>query len=183
MRNEGGPTSLPEAHTHTAASPSGRLQLPNLSGLNSPLSGTPLASPRRETPRAPSSPSVSHRSSFAENLRGFPSSPRQRNPSFSQQALQDLINNPPVARNSPAGDKYQDRDWRSIQVGEIISAEDVRFVETDTSVEATTKVPPGRSTWLQSHSLTRHTASHRIGSSQCRASTSRQVDTPGDRRL
>ncbi|KAL1305986.1 hypothetical protein AAFC00_004121 [Neodothiora populina] len=126
-------------------SPSARRQHPTLSSLNS----TPANSQRRERERerdlpritpSSSSPSVSHRSSFAENLRGVPSSPRQRNPSFSQQALQDLINNPPVARHSPAGDKYQDRDWRSIKVGEIISPEQVRFVESDTSVEAATKL-------------------------------------------
>lgn len=88
----------------------------------------------------PGSPSVSHRSSFAENLRGILPSGRQRTPSLSQQAIQDLINNPPVARNNPSAEKYQDREWRTIKVGEIIAPEEVRFVETNTSVEATTKV-------------------------------------------
>lgn len=135
-RNDVVPTPLPEEH---ASSPSGRLQLPTLSGLNSPLNTTPLASPRRETPRqhVPGSPSVSHRSSFAENLRG---TPRQRNASLGQQALQELINNPPVARNMPNADKYQDRDWRSMKVGEIIAPEEVRFVNVDSSVEEATKV-------------------------------------------
>jgi len=120
----------------SSSSPPGRLQLPNLPGASSPVNATtPLASPRRENPRVPGSPSVSHRSSFAENLRS-----RQRNSSFSQQAIQDLINNPPVARNKPDGDRYQDRDWRTIRLGEIIAPEEVRFVETDSSVEEATKV-------------------------------------------
>ena len=132
MANDEAASSQPSS----SSSPSGRLQLPSLTGASSPVNATtPLASPRRENPRVPGSPSVSHRSSFAENLRS-----RQRNPSFGQQALQELINNPPVARNRPDGDRYQDRDWRTIRLGEIIAPEEVRFVETDTSVEEATKV-------------------------------------------
>lgn len=141
MHNDGGASPLPEHEHAHHSSPSARLQLPTLSGSNTPQSATPLASPRREVARLNlGSPSVSHRSSFADNLRGLPSSPRQRNASFSQQALQDLINNPPVARNAPENDKYLDRDWRGIRVGEIIDPHEVRFVDTDTSVEAATKV-------------------------------------------
>ncbi|GAB7356162.1 hypothetical protein MBLNU459_g6754t1 [Dothideomycetes sp. NU459] len=131
----------PPQQAHGA--PAERPQLPGLSSLNPPLNAAaaPLPSPRREAPRhVGSSPSVSHRSSFADNLRGVPNSPRQRHPSFSQQALQDLINNPPVAKHDPDGDRFHDRDWRSIRVGEIIAPEEVRFVEVDTSVEAATKL-------------------------------------------
>lgn len=40
----------------------------------------------------------------------------------------------------PNADKYQDRDWRSMKVGEIIAPEEVRFVNVDSSVEEATKV-------------------------------------------
>ncbi|EKG10642.1 Cystathionine beta-synthase core [Macrophomina phaseolina MS6] len=89
-------------------------------------------------PSSNSSPSVSHRQSFADNLRGMPTSPRaSRQPSLSQQALQDLLNNPPVAK-TPQNAAFQGRDWRSVKVGEVIDPELVRFVEIDTSVEEAT---------------------------------------------
>lgn len=82
---------------------------------------------------------MGHRQSFAENLRGAPGSPRaQRQPSLNQQALQELLNNPPVARNGTP--EFAGRDWRSVQIGEITSPDDVRFVEMDTSVEEATNV-------------------------------------------
>lgn len=85
-----------------------------------------------------SSPSISQRSSFIENPRGHPQSPGQR--SVSQQALQDLINNPPIGVQDPEDAKFAGRDWRSIKVGEIIAPEEVRFVQVDTSVEEATRV-------------------------------------------
>lgn len=95
--------------------------------------------------RAPSSPQMgSHRTSLAENLRGNPTSPRtaHRTPSLSQQALQDLLNNPPTAKTGT--DEFAGRDWRTIKVGEVVDLELVRFVEMDTSVEEATNVgwPP-----------------------------------------
>ncbi|KAL1618940.1 cell separation during budding [Neofusicoccum ribis] len=91
-------------------------------------------------PSTGSSPSVSHRQSFADNLRGMPASPRaSRQPSLSQQALQDLLNNPPVGKNNQ-NSAFAGRDWRSVKVGEIIDPELVRFVEIDTSVEEATNV-------------------------------------------
>lgn len=91
-------------------------------------------------PSNSSSPSVSHRQSFADNLRGMPASPRaSRQPSLSQQALQDLLNNPPVGKNTQ-NSAFAGRDWRSIKVGEVIDPELVRFVEIDTSVEEATNV-------------------------------------------
>lgn len=93
-------------------------------------------------PSTGSSPSVSHRQSFADNLRGMPASPRaSRQPSLSQQALQDLLNNPPVGKNNQ-NSAFAGRDWRSVKVGEIIDPELVRFVEIDTSVEEATNVSP-----------------------------------------
>lgn len=108
-------------------------------------SDTPLQAVPNSTPKPPpaplkmtSSPHSGHRSSFAENMRGIPASPRaSRQPSFSQQALQDLLNNPPTKGGDP---KFQGRDWRSVKVGEIVDEGQVRFVEYDTSVEEATNV-------------------------------------------
>ncbi|KAL2356251.1 hypothetical protein BJ546DRAFT_907692 [Cryomyces antarcticus] len=89
--------------------------------------------------KASTSPTISHRPSFAENLRGVLPSPRsQRQPSLSQQALQELMNNPPVANS---GDRrFVGKDWRQVKVGEIIAPEEVRFVEAGTSVEDATNL-------------------------------------------
>jgi hypothetical protein len=80
----------------------------------------------------------SHRGSFAEQMRGTPSSPRaSRQPSLTQSALQELLNNPP----SKGGDvKFQNRDWKTIHLGELVDSSLVRFVEYDTSVEDATSV-------------------------------------------
>ncbi|PNS21413.1 Protein sds23 [Sphaceloma murrayae] len=63
-------------------------------------------------------------------MRGIHHSPNQsRSPSVTQQALQDLINNPPVGLQDPADAKFAGRDWRTIKVGEIIAPEETRFVQ------------------------------------------------------
>jgi CBS domain-containing protein len=86
-----------------------------------------------------SSGALSHRSSFAENLRSHPPSPRsQRHPSFTQAAVQELLNHPPPTK--PADPRFVGRDWRHIQVAELVSKDDVRFVESRTGVEEATKV-------------------------------------------
>jgi hypothetical protein len=83
------------------------------------------------------SPVSQHRQSFSESLRGLPPSPRaQRQPSLSQLAVQDLIDNPPV-RNDPA---FVGRDWRTVSIAELVSPEDLKFAEVDTGVEAATNV-------------------------------------------
>jgi hypothetical protein len=83
------------------------------------------------------SPVSQHRQSFSESLRGLPPSPRaQRQPSLSQLAVQELIDNPP-ARNDPV---FADRDWRTVSIAELVSPDDLRFVEIDTGVEAATNV-------------------------------------------
>lgn len=79
-----------------------------------------------------------HRSSFAEHMRGGPGSPRaSRQPSLTQQAFQDLINNPPTKAGDP---RFHGRDWKTIRLGEIVDASLVRFAEYDTSVEDATSV-------------------------------------------
>jgi len=71
-------------------------------------------------------------------MRGIPGSPRaSRHPSLSQQALQDLLNNPPTMGGDP---EFAGRDWRTIRVGEIVDPTQVRFVEYDTTVEEATDV-------------------------------------------
>ena len=53
----------------------------------------------------------------------------------------DLINNPPTKHNHDGeGSKFAGRDWRTIQVGEVVDLELVRFVEMDTSVEDATNL-------------------------------------------
>lgn len=133
-----------------------------------------------------SSPSVSHRQSFADNLRGMPASPRaSRQPSLSQQALQDLLNNPPVAK-TPQNAAFQGRDWRSVKVGEVIDPGLVRFVEIDTSVEEATNVSvscgaprfscafTSLSFHMNVHVLTGDLGSDLLGLSQCRPSPREQ---------
>lgn len=84
--------------------------------------------------------SAQHRQSFSE-LRGLPPSPRsQRQPSVSQIAVQELIDNPP--RNAP-DPKFAGRDWRTVEVQELTSPSDLKFVDVDTGVEDATKVGHG----------------------------------------
>src|SRR6201992_4416209 len=77
-----------------------------------------------------------HRSSFAENLRQSPRS--QRHPSFTQAAVQELLNYPPASRSGDP--RFAGRDWREIHVGELVQKSDVRWAELDTGVEQATKV-------------------------------------------
>ena len=53
-------------------------------------------------------------------------------------ALQELMNNPP-AQNA-ADPRFVARDWRSIQVLELVQGEDLQFVEVDTVVEDATNL-------------------------------------------
>ncbi|KAI2634575.1 hypothetical protein GGS21DRAFT_109887 [Xylaria nigripes] len=96
---------------------------------------TPQRTPSSSSHRKSSVASThSHRSSFAENLRGLPSSPRsQRHPSLTQSAIQDLLNHPPTPKQH--NPQFAGRDWRDIAIGELISEDDVRWVDMDTSVE------------------------------------------------
>lgn len=98
-------------------------------------------SPKESRPSSlHNSPVVSHRSSFAENLRNYPPSPRaHRTPSFSGQALTDLLMHPPIKSNGDES-RFKGRDWRDIQVSEIVDPAETRFVELDTSIEDTTKL-------------------------------------------
>jgi hypothetical protein len=57
---------------------------------------------------------------------------------LNQSALQSLIDNPPPPRN--ADPAFVDRDWREISIEELISPDDLRFVEMDTGIEEATNV-------------------------------------------
>ncbi|KAL9062621.1 MAG: hypothetical protein Q9157_008763, partial [Trypethelium eluteriae] len=109
-------------------------------GSINPARSAPQLSPQRRDSftNKSSNSTVPHRQSFAENLRANPHSPRSRHPSFSQQALQDLLNNPPVSKSDD--NKFAGRDWRQIQLGEVIDTDEVRFVEADISVEEATSL-------------------------------------------
>ncbi|KAK3305554.1 uncharacterized protein B0T15DRAFT_201495 [Chaetomium strumarium] len=80
---------------------------------------------------------ATHRQSFIENQRFPPASPRNhRHPSFTQQALQELMNHPPSSRHP--NPRYAGRDWRDVAVGELAVPEDVRWADLDSSVQEAT---------------------------------------------
>jgi len=94
----------------------------------------PKDTPARENTASPAT--ISHRSSFAENFRQSPRS--QRHPSFTQAAVQELLNHPPASRSGDP--RFVGRDWRQIRVGELVEGSDFRWVELDIGVEQATKV-------------------------------------------
>ncbi|KAL4860918.1 hypothetical protein BDV12DRAFT_180954 [Aspergillus spectabilis] len=80
-----------------------------------------------------------HRQSFSESLRAAPGSPRaRRQPSLTQSAIQSLIDNPPAPQN--ANPAFVGRDWRDISIGELVSPDDLKFVELDTGIEEATNI-------------------------------------------
>lgn len=86
------------------------------------------------------SPSPSrHRQSWSQELRGgLPALNSQRHGSLNQQALQELLTNaPPMDK---AETRFANRDWKHIQVKEVVDADEVHFAEIDTSVEEATNV-------------------------------------------
>ncbi|KAJ6096137.1 hypothetical protein N7486_006883 [Penicillium sp. IBT 16267x] len=113
----------------------------NGSNIASPRSSTESRSSNRNSLRVTHMPPANHqhRQSLSETLRGPPGSPRtRRQPSLNQSALQSLIDNPPPPKNvDPA---FVDRDWRDISIEELISPDDLRFVEMDTGIEEATNL-------------------------------------------
>lgn len=82
---------------------------------------------------------LSHRQSLGDSLRGVPSSPRaRRQPSFTQAAVQSLIDNPPS--HAAADPAFSGRDWTKISIGELVQPVDLKFVDADTSIEDATNV-------------------------------------------
>lgn len=79
-----------------------------------------------------------HRQSFSESLR-TPNSPRsRRQPSLPHSAIQSLIDNPPVP--NAANPKFVGRNWGQISIGEVVSPDDLSWVEESTGIEEATIV-------------------------------------------
>ncbi|KAJ5122606.1 Protein sds23 [Penicillium atrosanguineum] len=121
----------------------------SLNSAADPGDGSGIASPRTSTDSRPSTsqhrPShmppanQPHRQSLSETLRGPPGSPRtRRQPSLNQAALQSLIDNPPPPKTVDSA--FVGRDWREISIGELVSPEDLQFVELDTGIEEATTI-------------------------------------------
>ncbi|PFH63297.1 hypothetical protein XA68_14949 [Ophiocordyceps unilateralis] len=106
------------------------------SGFACPLPGVGSHEPQRR-PSTSSINKTAHRPGFPENLRNIPPSPRNRHPSLTQAAVQELLNYPPSG-NRHVNPKFAGREWRDITVGEIVSLDDVKWVEIDSSVEEAT---------------------------------------------
>ena len=115
--------------------------------------GSGVASPRSSSDSRPSSirnqparlPHITsnhkHRQSFSESLR-TPGSPRsRRQPSLPHSAIQSLIDNPPAPNST--NPQFAGRDWRQISIGELVSPDDLKFVEADTGIEEATNVSNG----------------------------------------
>ncbi|KAL4921590.1 hypothetical protein BDW62DRAFT_174022 [Aspergillus aurantiobrunneus] len=122
----------------------------SLDGATESSNGSNVVSPRSSidsrppsvtgrTPRLSQVSNHQHRQSFSESLRAAPGSPRaRRQPSLTQSAIQSLIDNPPAPHNmNPA---FVGRDWREISIGELVSADDLKFVEIDTGIEEATNI-------------------------------------------
>ncbi|KAF9870412.1 cbs domain containing protein [Colletotrichum karsti] len=104
-------------------------------GLASIATSPPAVPQRTPSQTSLHKASHSHRQSFAENLRNAPGSPRaQRHPSFTQAAVQELLNHPPAA-NKHSNPRFAGRDWRDISVNELVTQDDVKWVDLDSSVE------------------------------------------------
>ncbi|KAF6819654.1 cbs domain containing protein [Colletotrichum plurivorum] len=108
------------------------------SAASASVATSPPAVPQRtlsQTSLHKASHVSTHRQSFAENLRNAPGSPRaQRHPSFTQAAVQELLNHPPAAVKH-SNPRFAGRDWCNISVNELVSQDDVKWVNLDSSVE------------------------------------------------
>ncbi|KAL4808488.1 hypothetical protein BDV18DRAFT_135101 [Aspergillus unguis] len=110
----------------------------NLASPRSSIDSRPPSTGSR-TPRLSQVSNHSHRTSFSESLRAAPGSPRaRRQPSLTQSAIQSLIDNPPAPHN--ANPAFVGRDWREISIGELVSSDDLKFVEVDTGIEEATNI-------------------------------------------
>ncbi|KAM5444915.1 cell separation during budding [Microsporum ferrugineum] len=105
---------------------------PRLS-IDSRSSSSRSSSLRREPAK------LSHRQNLGDSLRGVPSSPRaRRQPSFTQAAVQSLIDNPPS--HVAADPAFSGRDWTQITIGELVQPVDLKFVDADTAIEDATNL-------------------------------------------
>lgn len=118
----------------------GDLDSPQQGSLDSgPSGGSSHDGPPQRTPSLSNINKSAHRQSFAENLRNAPSSPRHRHPSFTQAAVQELLNHPPSGQRH-TNPRFVGRELGEITVGELVSPDDVKWVDMDGSVEEATMV-------------------------------------------
>lgn len=90
--------------------------------------------------RSPSQSSLTRSASHHSHRHSFAGSPRnQRHPSFTQAALQELLSRPPDPHRN-ADPRFAGRDWHDVTVGELVTSDDLKWAEMDTSVEQATKV-------------------------------------------
>lgn len=129
-----------------AISPCARSPVNRTNIENDPRMADRVQSPERTGAASPghSGQTISHRSSFAENMRQSPRS--QRHPSFPQSAVQELLNHPPAAKTGDP--RFVGRDWKQIRVGELVTKEEVRWAQLETGVEQATKVSQSLIIWV-----------------------------------
>lgn len=102
------------------------------------VKSSPSPSPQRSHSSSSTS-RATHRQSFTESVRNLPPSPRHRHPSLTQAAIQDLVNHPP-STSRHQNPKFVGREWGDIAIGELVSIEDVRWIDIECSVEEATMV-------------------------------------------
>lgn len=125
----GGNKATLEQHARTQETPT---------DFSTPNSSSQDAAPKK-TPSIGNIDISARRQSFAENLRNAPQSPRHRHPSLTQAAVQELLNHPPAGQRH-TNSKFFGREWGEITIGELVSPEDVKWIDMDSSVEDATKV-------------------------------------------
>ncbi|KAF3491007.1 CBS domain-containing protein [Arthroderma uncinatum] len=131
---------MSDKNTQPATGEAGQEPLgsPRLSS-DSRSSSSRSSSLRRDPPSNATPAKLSHRQSLGESLRGVPSSPRaRRQPSFTQAAVQSLIDNPPS--HAAADPAFSGRDWTQISIGELVQPVDLKFVDADTAIEDATNL-------------------------------------------
>lgn len=96
----------------------------------SPLSVSPMNTSVHSPPNT--SRLASHPSSGSLRTAAIPPSPRtaSRHPSVSQQSMADLLAQPPHPREDDPI-----RNWRTVNVGELVKDQCLRFVDLETTVE------------------------------------------------
>ncbi|KAJ5944367.1 hypothetical protein N7516_004535 [Penicillium verrucosum] len=87
-------------------------------------------------PREGKPPAQTKLERVASRPTGLPRARRQ--PSLPQSAIQSLIDNPPPSKTSDPA--FVGRDWREISIGELVSPDDLKFVELDTGIEEATNI-------------------------------------------
>ncbi|KAG5930568.1 hypothetical protein E4U42_006656 [Claviceps africana] len=125
----GGSKAASEQHARAQATPAAA----------SPASISSQDAVPKRTPSLGNVDMSARRQSFVENLRNAPQSPRHRHPSFTQAAVQELLNHPPAGQRH-TNPRFVGREWGEITIGELVSSEDVKWADMDSSVEDATKI-------------------------------------------